>query len=83
MVDGFQGLKDHINFLLPSEEQKSQALRYVPIHVEDLWSCLDTFSGTGTYDEWKTAVIALYPEANPSRRFTLSGIEDFVAQSCT
>ena len=61
------------------QEKKNYAVSYVDVTTEDLWSALDKFSSPDTYDQWKSDIVALYPGADESRRFTIPDIEDLVA----
>ncbi|CAA7271002.1 unnamed protein product [Cyclocybe aegerita] len=59
--------------------RKKHAIRYVDIDVADLWECITEFSSAdATYDEFKTAVIKLYPEADENFKFTLSDMDHVV-----
>ncbi|CAA7265365.1 unnamed protein product [Cyclocybe aegerita] len=59
--------------------RKKHATRYVDIDVADLWECITEFSSAdATYNEFKTAVIKLYPEANEDFKFSLSDMDHVV-----
>ncbi|CAA7271439.1 unnamed protein product [Cyclocybe aegerita] len=59
--------------------RKKHATRYVDIDVADLWECITEFSSAdATYNEFKTAVIKLYPEADEDFKFSLSDMDHVV-----
>ena len=61
------------------DEKKRYALRYVSFKEADTWEELDSFA-SGTFDEWKAAILALYPEANEKRRLSRRELEIYVQQ---
>lgn len=60
---------------LKEEEKIEQLGNYASIADSELWSDLPTFL-LGVWDDFKTEVIALYPGAEESRRFTITDLED-------
>lgn len=61
-----------------TEERKRYAVRYVSIDTEEVWRLLSKFPVGNTYDEWKAEVVALYPGADVSRKYTRPEYEDLV-----
>ncbi|KAI9060949.1 hypothetical protein FKP32DRAFT_1576974, partial [Trametes sanguinea] len=63
------------------EARKSWVVRYLPIDVADLCESLPEFSDDAkTYDDFKAAVIALYPGAGEDRKFSVADVESLVAK---
>ncbi|OSD04852.1 hypothetical protein PYCCODRAFT_1363312, partial [Trametes coccinea BRFM310] len=65
-----------------SDAQKKQwVLRYFSIDVADLCENLpECADETKTYDDFKRAIIALYPGADDSRKYSLTDVENLVAR---
>ncbi|KAI8969751.1 hypothetical protein BD414DRAFT_427986 [Trametes punicea] len=65
-----------------SDAQKKQwVLRYFSIDVTDLRKNLpECVDETKTYEDFKRAIIALYPGADNSRKYSLADVEDLVAR---
>ncbi|KAL7277220.1 hypothetical protein ACG7TL_009070 [Trametes sanguinea] len=65
-----------------SDAQKKQwVLRYFSIDVADLCENLpECADETKTYDDFKRAIIALYPGADDSRKYSLADVENLVAR---
>ncbi|KAG6824922.1 hypothetical protein H0H92_005399 [Tricholoma furcatifolium] len=64
------------------EKMKHYAVRYAPSKVTSLWKTLPSYtSGKSSYKNWKNDVIALYPGANPKRKFTLPDLDRLTAQA--
>ncbi|KAI0329428.1 hypothetical protein GY45DRAFT_1279899 [Cubamyces sp. BRFM 1775] len=60
--------------------RKQLTFHYVPIEVEDLWRVLPEASvaSQASFDEFKTAVIALYPEYTFRQQFSLTDLKRVV-----
>ncbi|KAI9058993.1 hypothetical protein FKP32DRAFT_1580670, partial [Trametes sanguinea] len=65
-----------------SDAQKKQwVLRYFSIDVADLCENLpECADDTKTYEDFKRAIIALYPGADDSRKYSLADVENLVAR---
>lgn len=76
----FEDLEDWLASaqIVADEEKKRYAVRYVSIETEDVWRALPNFPANHSYDDWKAEVIALYPGADTSRRYTRPEYEDLV-----
>ena len=59
-------------------EKKRYTRSYAPIEAADMWEMLPMFT-TGTYQEFKDAIFALYPGAGTVRRWTHNDLWDLVA----
>ena len=55
-------------------QKKQFAIRYVDIDTEDGWKQLDEFT-TGTYQQFKDAVLKLYPGADGERKWTIADLD--------
>ena len=63
------------------QQKKVWVVRYLPIEVAELCESLPAYSGEGhSYQQFKTAVIALYPGAGDDRKFSMAEVEALVAQ---
>ncbi|KAJ3499308.1 hypothetical protein NLJ89_g10112 [Agrocybe chaxingu] len=57
-------------------ERKKHAVRFVDIDVADVWESLPQFSDANTsYDDFKKAVIKLYPDADEDYKYVLSDMD--------
>jgi hypothetical protein len=52
---------------------------YVPISVADLWEVLPEADGQHTWEQYKAAVIALYPGIESGKRFSNADLDRIVA----
>ena len=65
---------------ITDEAQKKQyATRYVDIDTEDGWKQLDLYS-TGSYNDFKNAVLKLYPGADGERKWTMSDLDSLTGE---
>ena len=64
----------------PDGEKKRYTRSYAPIKAADMWKMLPMFA-TGTYQEFKDAIFALYPGAGTVRRWTRNDLWDLVAHT--
>ena len=81
LVRFFQNLEDWFQRagITDDKDKKAAALRYVDIEIADAWEMLDMFAqGVGSYAQWKTKVIRLYPGADEAKKFTWPELETFV-----
>ncbi|KAI0369226.1 hypothetical protein BV20DRAFT_946358, partial [Pilatotrama ljubarskyi] len=61
--------------------RKSWVVRYLPIDVSDLCESLPEYANEDkTYEDFKKAVIALYPGAGEDRKFAVTDVENLVAK---
>ncbi|KAI0364808.1 hypothetical protein BV20DRAFT_1039235 [Pilatotrama ljubarskyi] len=61
--------------------RKSWVVRYLPIDVSDLCESLPEYANEDkTYEDFKKAVIALYPGAGEDRKFAVADVENLVAK---
>ncbi|GJE97446.1 hypothetical protein PsYK624_136650 [Phanerochaete sordida] len=58
-------------------EKKRHALRYVSLRDADCWELLDEFD-LGSFDDWQRAILALYPGADDSHKYSRRDLEDLV-----
>ncbi|KAI0326316.1 hypothetical protein GY45DRAFT_1348437 [Cubamyces sp. BRFM 1775] len=63
------------------QQKKVWVVRYLPMEVAELCESLPAYSGEGhSYQQFKTAVIALYPGAGDDRKFSMAEVEALVTQ---
>ncbi|KAI0372512.1 hypothetical protein BV20DRAFT_908927, partial [Pilatotrama ljubarskyi] len=61
--------------------RKSWVVRYLPIDVSDLCESLPEYANEDKmYEDFKKAVIALYPGAGEDRKFAVADVENLVAK---
>ena len=61
-------------------QRKEYAGRYVSYDTAETWLRLPEFTGH-TYQEWKSAVMRLYPGADEMARYTLTDLERLTTQT--
>jgi len=54
--------------------KKAQACRYVDIDESELWQVLPEYTNN-SYDEWKKAVLTLYPGAMEDRKWSMADLD--------
>ena len=60
-------------------EMKKYAIRYTPVPISDLWAQLPEYSNAAkTWEDFKKAVTALYPEAEESRKWAIRDLDYLV-----
>ena len=60
--------------------QKRWSIRYVPIEVADFWEDLAEFDDDHTFDEYKTAIMALYPGAERDHQYDITNLEELTTR---
>ncbi|KAF7311877.1 hypothetical protein MIND_00198500 [Mycena indigotica] len=66
--------------VIDDQQKKHHATRYLELNDQELWEFLPEFANPGSsYAEFVDAVFALYPEANPDRRFAIADLEALVS----
>ncbi|KAJ7101247.1 hypothetical protein B0H15DRAFT_769685 [Mycena belliarum] len=63
-----------------STEKKQHATRFVSVADQDVWEALDEFKSAATYDEFKSAVLRLYPGTDIDRKFSLADLDSLVGE---
>jgi hypothetical protein len=65
-------------------QKKAYACRYVDAETEELWKRLPSFSAPdaagGTFPEFRSQVIALYPGADDHRRWTMQNLDGLIGE---
>lgn len=62
-------------------EKKKQLLRYVAFEIEQIWKALPEFkSVTNTYDDFKNAVLAFYPDATGEFIYSLRDMDLLIGE---
>ena len=62
-------------------EKKQHATRYVDVDTSELWETLDEFSNNAkTFQEFSTAVIALYPGADEEHKWSVTDMDKLVRE---
>lgn len=75
-----------LNFLLQAAEitndaaKKRQACRYVDLDTADLWELIPEYQPSHSFDDFKSAIVKLYPGAGDEPRHTLADLYYFVAK---
>jgi Aspartyl protease len=62
-------------------EKKTQARRYAPIEDAELWGSLAENHAASTYEQFRAAVIKLYPGAEDTGRYTLAGVDKLIGET--
>jgi hypothetical protein len=62
------------------QERKVLAVRYVPFEDSQLWSGLPEYPAPSTFEQFKAAVLKLYPGATNERVFTFADIDVIVGE---
>lgn len=60
------------------QQKKKWVTRYLPIDAADLCESLGTFAAPATYEDFKKAIIALYPGADDARKHSVADVEALV-----
>ncbi|KAJ7697903.1 hypothetical protein B0H17DRAFT_852206, partial [Mycena rosella] len=63
-----------------STEKKKHATRFLSVDDQDVWESLTEFAPANTYDEFKTAVLKLYPGTDVNRKFSLADLDALVGE---
>ena len=63
------------------EEKKEQTVRYVDFEVEEFWRTLPEFRNPlATYEEFKSAVLSLYPDASGDYKYAISDVDFLIRE---
>jgi len=57
--------------------KKAQACQYVDINESKLWQALHKYTSK-TYNDWKKAVLALYPEVTEDRKWSMANLDQLL-----
>ncbi|KAJ7080914.1 hypothetical protein B0H15DRAFT_786851 [Mycena belliarum] len=61
-------------------EKKQHATRFVSVADQDVWEALEEFKPASTYNEFKAAVLRLYPGTDADREFSLADLDTLVGE---
>jgi hypothetical protein len=63
------------------EEKKEQVLRYIDFEIEEFWETLPEYKNPlATYDEFKAAILSLYPDASGDYIYSLSDVDFLIRE---
>jgi hypothetical protein len=65
--------------IVDDQSKKEQAKRYVPREDADLWVSLAEYAAGSSYEDFKAAVLRLYPGADDERKYSRHEVDRFVA----
>jgi hypothetical protein len=64
-----------------STEKKQHTPRFLTVEDQDIWETLDEFTdATKTYDEFKRAVLNLYPGTDADRKYSLADLDALIGE---
>ncbi|KAJ7925343.1 hypothetical protein B0H13DRAFT_1863187 [Mycena leptocephala] len=64
-----------------STEKKQHATRFLTVEDQDVWETLDEFTDANkTYDEFKRAVLNLYPGTDADRKYSLADLDALIGE---
>ncbi|KAJ6461844.1 hypothetical protein C8R47DRAFT_993378 [Mycena vitilis] len=64
-----------------STEKKQHATRFLTVDDQDVWETLDEFTdATKTYEEFKRAVLNLYPGTDTDRKYSLGDLDALIGE---
>ncbi|KAF5379364.1 hypothetical protein D9615_006589 [Tricholomella constricta] len=66
--------------VVDEQEKKMHATRYTDIDTADLWEQLDEFAVGTTYDDWRKAIMALYPGASEERKYSMADLDHLLRE---
>ena len=61
------------------QEKKENAQHYLQYEDFELWGTLPEFQSQTTYEEFKAAVLRLYPGANTERQYCLADVNHIIS----
>ncbi|CAK5283498.1 unnamed protein product [Mycena citricolor] len=62
------------------QEKKKHAVRYLPFDDAEVWESLESFAAPSSYDQFKAAVLKLYPGTDADRRYSLSDMHALIGE---
>ncbi|KAF7297477.1 hypothetical protein MIND_00981500 [Mycena indigotica] len=63
-------------------EKKQHATRFLSVDDQDLWESLAEFNdATKTYEDFKAAVVKLYPGSDTDRKFAMSDLDALIGET--
>ncbi|KAJ7831041.1 hypothetical protein B0H13DRAFT_1578685, partial [Mycena leptocephala] len=64
-----------------STEKKQHATRFLTVEDQDIWETLDEFTDASkSYDEFKRAVLSLYPGTDADRKYSLADLDVLIGE---
>ncbi|KAF5380618.1 hypothetical protein D9615_004771 [Tricholomella constricta] len=66
--------------VVDEQEKKTHTTRYTDIDTADLWEQLDEFAVGTTYDDWRKAIMALYPGASEERKYSMADLDYLIRE---
>ncbi|KAJ7108921.1 hypothetical protein C8R43DRAFT_1139850 [Mycena crocata] len=64
-----------------STDKKKHATRFLKVEDQEVWETLEEYTdATFTYDEFKKAVLALYPGTDPNRMHTVGDLDALIGE---
>jgi Aspartyl protease len=78
----FEDLDQHFSDcqITDDDEMKTYAKRYVDIESEEVWARLPENATAHSYENFKKAVLKLYPGADDERRWSVTDMDNLVAE---
>jgi hypothetical protein len=78
----FSDLEFHFNRvgITDATEKKGHSTRFLSVEEQDIWESLDEFKPTSTYEQFKAAVLKLYPGTDANRKYTLADLDALVGE---
>jgi hypothetical protein len=68
------------NHVLHDQTKKEHARRYLPHEDFELWGSLQEFGATYTYQQFKIAVMKLYPGATEERKYARADVDRLIGE---
>ncbi|KAJ7360673.1 hypothetical protein DFH08DRAFT_1030769 [Mycena albidolilacea] len=63
-----------------STEKKKHATRFLDVDDQEVWEALEEFKPAHSYNDFKAAVLKLYPGNDSDRRYSLADLDSLVGQ---
>jgi len=64
-----------------SDVKKEYSRRYLDLDTADLWETLPEYSGTATYDEYKIAILEIYPGSEIDRKWNVEDLKSLTEET--
>jgi hypothetical protein len=65
---------------MDTQDKKKYAIWYLEIDLADLWETLLEFCATSTYEEFISAVLALYPGASEECKWSMIDVDTLIGE---
>jgi hypothetical protein len=66
--------------VVDNTEKKKHACRYINIDTADLWEAIPEFDVTKTFNEFKSAILKLYPGSESEHKWTIADMDKLVGE---